>query len=130
MTKKEYIEFWLSGSEKNWKEVHVMVKSKLYVNALFWAHLVLEKLCKAHWVKDNKDNSPPRIHNLNKIIAQTKVELSDEELAFCADMNKFSLEGRYPDYVSNIYKIVTKPYTIKYIKQCEQIRKKLLSTLQ
>ena len=38
-----------------------------YAQALFWAHLTLEKLCKALWIKTNESNTPPFIHNLLKI---------------------------------------------------------------
>ena len=94
------------------------------------AHLTLEKIIKAHWVKDNKDNFPPKIHNLNKLVSQTNLELTEVELIFCADMNKFQLEGRYPDFISNIYKIAKRKYTIEYLDQCKKLRKKLLEKMQ
>lgn len=49
---------------------------------------VLEKLPKAHWVKDNHDNHPPRTHNLIKLSSQINFKLTED----------FQLEGRYPDY--------------------------------
>lgn len=129
MTKKEFIKYWYQSSQRDWKVAQLLLKGKSYVHALFFTHLVLEKLCKAHWVKDNTDNYPPKIHNLNKIIAQTKLKLSEDELIFCADMNKFSIEGRYPDYVSDIYKLVTKAYALSYFKLCEKLKKKLQRNL-
>lgn len=97
--------------------------------ALFCAHLTLEKLVKAHWVTDNISNYPPKIHNLNKIVAQTKLMLTEGELAFCADMNKFQIEGRYPDFVSGLKKRLTGKTTTNYLKQCQLLRKKLLNEL-
>lgn len=129
MTKKEYIEHWKSISINDWKVAEDLFQTKHYLYALFFAHLVLEKLCKAHWIKDNTSNFPPKIHNLNKLISQSKLKLSDKELTFCADINKFVLEGRYPDYISNIYKIATKSYTQTYLKQCEKLKEKLKKEL-
>lgn len=129
MTKKEHIAYWKDTASHDWKFVRQTFKIKQYVYALFFAHLVLEKLCKAHWVKDNKENYPPKIHNLSKIIAQTNLTLSEEELIFSADMNKFQIGGRYPDYISNIYKLANKNYTSEYLKQCDKLRKKLLALL-
>lgn len=129
MYKKDFIRYWKTNAAKDWKRVNLLFKNRDYVFALFCGHLTLEKLVKAHWVKDNTLNHPPKIHNLSKLIAQTKLVLPDEELIFCADMNKFQIEGRYPDYVSNIYKIANKTYTFNYIKQCDKLRKKLAALL-
>ena len=64
VTKKDYIEYWTSTAAKDWKATQNLFKSKDYVHALFWSHLVLEKLCKANWVKHHQSNHPPKIHNL------------------------------------------------------------------
>lgn len=106
MNKDELIRYWLDTSKKDWKVVQHLLKSKDYLYSLFFAHLVLEKLCKAHWIKDNKGNYPPKIHNLNKLVSETKLELSEEERTFMADFNKFQIEGRYPDYISNVNRLV------------------------
>jgi len=107
----------------------LLFKNRDYVFALFCAHLTLEKLIKGHWVKDIGGNFPPPIHNLNKLVAQTKSQLTDEELVFCADMNKFQMEGRYPNYVGDIYKTLNRDYTSNYVKQCQKLRKKLAAGL-
>jgi HEPN domain-containing protein len=128
--KKDYILYWKATAADDWKRVNLLFKNRDYIFALFCAHLTLEKLIKAHWVKDNVGNFPPKIHNLNKLAAQTKLSLTDEELIFCADMNKFQIEGRYPDYVSDIYKIVNSKYTANYLKQCQKLRRKLAGLLR
>lgn len=130
MNKADYISYWKTNAARDWKRVSLLFNNKDYLFALFCAHLTLEKLVKAHWVKDNIENIPPKFHNLNKLLSQTKLELTEEEKVFCADMNKFQIEGRYPDYVSNIYKSANKKYSLSYINQCEALRKKLLKQLQ
>jgi hypothetical protein len=47
MTKEEHIKFWTETAEKDWNAVENLVASKNYLHALFFAHLVLEKLTKA-----------------------------------------------------------------------------------
>jgi len=66
MTKQEHISWWKLTASKDWEAVDSLLKGKNYVQALFWAHLVLEKLLKAHWIKDNKEDNPPKTHNLIK----------------------------------------------------------------
>lgn len=130
MNRKGYIRYWKDSSDKDWKRVNLLLKNRDYVFALFCMHLSLEKLLKAHWIKDNQDFFPPRIHNLNRLLQQTRLQLSDDEKELCADMNKFQIEGRYPDYVSSIYKVVNRKYAFNYFKQCQQLRKKLTATLR
>lgn len=125
----DHIQYWKTTAARDWKRVNLLFKNRDYVFALFCAHLTLEKLIKGHWVKDNALNYPPKIHNLNKLVAQTKLELTDEDLVFCADMNKFQIEGRYPNYINDIYKSMNKNYTTNYIKQCQKLRKKLAAQL-
>ncbi len=48
LTKEEHIKYWLNTAKKDWRAVQNMYKSRDYLPALFFAHLVLEKLCKAH----------------------------------------------------------------------------------
>ena len=130
MTKQEHITYWVKTAAKNWKAVPHLYNAKCYVEALFWAHLVLEKLLKAHWVKDNAGNTPPKIHHLIKLAAQTKIVFTDEELLFLAKMNDLQLEGRYPDYIKNIYNIYKLKETTLLLKETDKIRKCLLKKLQ
>ncbi len=51
MTKQEHIQYWINSSEEDWKSVLSLFQSGRNVHCLFFAHLTLEKLCKAIWVK-------------------------------------------------------------------------------
>jgi len=124
MTKEEHIKFWTDTAEKDWNAVENLVASKNYLHALFFAHLVLEKLTKAHWVKTHQDNVPPRVHNVIWLLEQSNVDLGEETMDFLDGFNTFQLSGRYPDYQNKIYKMCTKEFTetqlekVKEIKQC------------
>jgi HEPN domain-containing protein len=116
-------------AKRDWRTVQNMYKTKDYVPGLFWTHLVLEKLIKAHWVKDNEDNHPPKIHNLTTLIKKTKLQLSEDYMDFLDRMNQFQLEGRYPDYVSGIYKIYKGRLTKEILDKAKIVRKCLLKEL-
>ena len=104
LTKEEHIKYWVNGSKRDWRTVKHMFTTKDFLPALFFSHLLLEKLCKAHWVKDNSGNTPPKIHNLPGLVLQTKLQLADEEIDFLREMNQFQIEGRYADYKDLLYK--------------------------
>lgn len=129
MTKEEHIAHWKITADKDWKAVQHLLKSKDYVHALFFTHLVLEKLCKAHWIKNHVSNHPVRVHNLQYLLENAKVITTEEQKIFLKKMNFFQLEGRYPDYQTDIYKICNKTFTEDIIKQANEIRLWLLKTL-
>jgi HEPN domain-containing protein len=130
VTKKEHIAYWKDTAARDWKFVQQTFKIKQYVYALFFAHLVLEKLCKAHWVKDNKNNYPPKIHNLVRLIEQTNLKFTDEEMDFFRKLNDFQLEGRYPDYKQELYRAYKAHNTGLILKKVNQLRLCLLKELQ
>jgi HEPN domain-containing protein len=129
LTKEEHIKYWVETAKRDWQAIQKMYKSKVYLHALFFAHLVLEKLCKAHWVKDNVSNTPPKIHNLITLVDKTKLKLSEEDRNFLFNMNQFQLEGRYPDYKDEIFKKYKSLQTKKILDKVDILRKCLLKNL-
>jgi HEPN domain-containing protein len=47
MTKNDHIEYWLKTSEDDWITVKSFFQSGRYIHCLFFAHLSIEKICKA-----------------------------------------------------------------------------------
>ncbi|MBI4648280.1 MAG: HEPN domain-containing protein [Bacteroidia bacterium] len=130
MTKQEHIEYWLQSSKEDLKTAIQLFKTKRYLHCLFFAHLYLEKICKALWVQDHKSNYPPRIHNLIFLLEQSNIELETEQKDFLIIMNDFQMEGRYPDYQTLIYKKCTKKKTQGLFNTVKQIAKWLHSKVQ
>ncbi|MEO5572225.1 MAG: HEPN domain-containing protein [Bacteroidia bacterium] len=129
MTKQEHIDYWTGSAERDWKFIKQAFKIKQFVYALFFAHLVLEKLCKAHWVKDHQSNHPPKIHNLIYLIDNTQLKADAKERAVLEKMNTFQLEGRYPDYKNKLYKSCDKKFSETTLKEVKEIRSWLLNSL-
>jgi len=78
MTKQQYIDYWINTSENDWDTVEALFVGKRYMHSLFWAHLVLEKLAKAHWVKNHEENIPPKVHNIVWLLEESGVNLGNE----------------------------------------------------
>ena len=130
MTKEEHINYWIESAEKDWNVSSILFKQKQYLYSLFFAHLSLEKICKALWIKNNEGNYPPKIHNLNKILSQASISLNEEDDALAADINKFHIEGRYPDFISDINKICNKKYTQEYLEKIKTLKLCLINKVQ
>ncbi|HEX8328206.1 MAG TPA: HEPN domain-containing protein, partial [Hymenobacter sp.] len=89
MTKHDHILHWKETAEGDWLAAQDLFQTKRYLQCLFLAHLTVEKLCKAHWVKDNVDDYPPRIHNLARVLAATAVVLTPAQEVLIAELNGF-----------------------------------------
>jgi HEPN domain-containing protein len=130
MTKQDYINFWIEQAEDDWVAVDSLFKGQNYLQALFFAHLVIEKLCKSLWIKYNDGNVPPRTHNLIHLLSSTPIDLSDERSELMLSLNRFQLEGRYPDYLTKLHKICNKQFTVSMLDSTNQLRQWLLEKVQ
>ena len=117
-------------AERDWASAKLLFEGRQYVHALFFCHLVIEKLLKANWVKDNQETTPPRIHDLETICLQTELPISAERLDLMRVINSWNLEGRYDDYRDKFYKNTTAGYAQSKLEQVDNLRQWLLSELQ
>lgn len=100
-----------------------------YVEGLFFAHLTLEKILKAHWVRDNLGDFPPRIHNLRRLAELTNLSLNPSQMIFLEQMNTFQMEGSCPDYRFSVYKTFDRPQTQSIFDEVENLYQWLISKL-
>jgi HEPN domain-containing protein len=63
---------------------------------LFFVHLTLEKIIKAH-VWRIRRKRPPKIHNLIRLAEIAELPLDVKNKQVLAEINEFKIEGRYSD---------------------------------
>ena len=129
MTKEQYIDYWIDTSNNDWITVEAMFATGRYLHCLFWAHLVLEKLSKALWVKTHIDDIPPKVHNVVWLLEESNIDLGNDTMTFLRKFNRFQLSTRYPDYLRKIEKICTQNLTIEQLDKVKEIRQCLLAML-
>jgi HEPN domain-containing protein len=128
LSKTDHINYWFSSSTEDWERAMFLQEKKDYVFCLFCVHLSIEKLSKALWVKENQNNYPPRIHEIKYLLADTSFVPDPEQSLFIDNLQKYQIEGRYPDYKKLIYSYTTLDYTnellysAKKLRQCLQDR--------
>jgi HEPN domain-containing protein len=120
---------WKETAEDDWRAAQDLFQTKRYLQALFLAHLTIEKLSKAHWVQDNSGDYPPRIHNILRLWGDTQLAPVPDQENTAADLNRFQLEGRYPDYQRAAAQQATEGYTRNLLHDTAQLRSWLLSKL-
>jgi HEPN domain-containing protein len=90
------IEYWTTGSAEDLGAARILLEQGYTRQGLFFAHLALEKMLKAHVVRA-KQEVPPRIHNLVRLTQLAGLNLDDERERFLRRFDAHQLEGRYPD---------------------------------
>ena len=126
LTKKEHIEYWKTGAEESWQGALLLMEGKQYALSAFCFHLCIEKLLKGIWVKNNESNYPPRIHNLSYLHDGAKLNLDIEYKVLFKTITAWNQEGRYQEYISKLYKSISKKYLddmmndLLKLKQCLQ----------
>ena len=92
----KHVSYWHESSSEDMGAAIVLLEENKQRHALFFAHLSLEKLLKAHVARATQD-LPPRIHDLLRLAEMAGLTLTRERREFLARFQRYCLEGRYPD---------------------------------
>ena len=95
MDVNKQIAYWRESAGEDWEVGASLVKRGKTRHGLFFVHLALEKILKAHVSSTTKD-FPPKIHNLMRLVEIGNVSLTDEQKDTLARLNQYNLNGRYP----------------------------------
>lgn len=122
MKKEELLAYWIESADRDFETMEHLFEKKDYNWALFIGHLVIEKLLKAYYVKNNEDH-PPLIHNLLRLAEKTGLELNEDQKDMLVTVTTFNIRARYDDYKSEFYKTCTKEFTEEWSNKIKDFRK-------
>ena len=94
---EKQIEYWKTGSYDDLETAKILVEKDRFLHGLFFCHLVIEKIIKAHVVKLTNDLAP-RSHNLIYLSEKSNLLFNEDDEIFLGILMKYQLQGRYPDY--------------------------------
>jgi len=98
---EKHIAYWRDGAQEDFGAAEDLVRRGRYRHGLFFAHLAVEKMLKAHVTKATV-GIPPKIHNLVRLGTLSALSLSQQQIDFLEDFNLYQLEGRYPENVKHL----------------------------
>jgi HEPN domain-containing protein len=93
---EKQVAYWRSGAEEDWLVGCDLISQNRVRHGLFFIHLALEKVLKAHVCRRIQDIAP-RLHNLTRLAEIAGIELNQVQQNILTDFSLFSIEGRYPD---------------------------------
>jgi HEPN domain-containing protein len=115
------IEYWMNSSDKDYKTMVDLFKTKNYHWSLFIGHLVVEKLLKALYVKKTNE-IPPMIHDLRRIAEKAGIEVGETHRIALDSITRFNINARYDDYKETFYALCNLEFTTEWIGKIEEIR--------
>ncbi len=93
---EKQVAYWRDGAAEDWEIAQELIERGRTRHGLFFVHLSLEKLLKAHVCRHTQDLAP-RLHNLVRLAELAALPLSQAQVDVLAEINAFHIEGRYPD---------------------------------
>lgn len=93
---EKHVSYWKNGAEEDFQVADQLIRSGKIRHGLFFFHLALEKILKAHVCHNSKDIAP-RLHNLARLAELSGIAFEQKDLDFLSEMNPFNIEGRYPE---------------------------------
>ena len=93
---EKQVTFWRNSAQEDLTVAQELLERGRTRHGLFFLHLALEKLLKAHVCRQTRDLAP-RLHNLVRLAELAELHLSESHQDILAEMNPFAIAGRYPD---------------------------------
>ena len=94
---EKQIAYWKNGANSNIETATFLIEGNKTVEGLFFCHLAMEKILKAHFVKQNLVLAP-KSHKLQYLSEKAAIDLSEEQKDFFGVLMQFQIEGRYPEF--------------------------------
>ena len=81
MDVQKQIDYWRKGSEEDLEVAERLLQMRKLRHGMFFAHLAVEKMLKAHVVNRTK-SIPPKIHNLERLGKLSGLSIGPRRLDF------------------------------------------------
>lgn len=115
----QQVAYWRDSSAEDLAAADSLLEKGHVRHALFFAHLGLEKMLKAHVCATTRALAP-KIHNLLVLCEKGKVAVTNADLLFLAEMDDFNLAGRYPQYQNPIPSAAEASALLAKVKELHQ----------
>lgn len=124
------MEYWLKSSDEDYNVMKYLYSGKKNSYCLFFGHLVIEKLLKGLYARNNEENPYTiKSHNLLALAEKCNLELTDKQVEKLQIITQFNISARYDDYKETFNQKCTDDYTSEQIKNIEEVRTWLKSLL-
>lgn len=123
MNNIDIMNYWIESSDEDYNVMLDLKEKNRNTYCLFFGQMVIEKLLKALYAKNNK-GAPyaPKTHDLLYLAEKLNIELTEEQEVTLNEITTFNSSTRYDDYKRAFYDKCTDEYTEEQIKKIEEIK--------
>ncbi len=115
------VTYWQTEADEALQVAEHLMEKGDYSYALFFGHLVIEKMLKALYVKRQSQHAP-LVHNLVYLAQLIELELDEEKTELLATITTFNIEARYPDLKRTFRQRCTQEFATTQMTTIKEIR--------
>lgn len=118
---------WLEQVDEDIATAEALYTTGHWLYIGFLCHQAVEKVIKAYWLAC-RDDEPIYLHNHFRLLegCELKSELSEEQRRFIEIMSPMYIAGRYPEYKSQVARMLNEKGSAYLIEQTKQFREWIL----
>jgi len=117
---EKQVSYWKEAAADDLRVAGKLLAGRETLQALFFAHLTIEKILKAHVCRQTQDYAP-MIHNLLSLAQRASIVLSPERRKLLAELTTYNIRGRYPDMPGSRIEKPTLKYAKSILKQTREV---------
>ena len=119
----DLMNYWIESADEDYNVMLDLKEKNRNTYCLFFGQMVIEKLLKALYAKNNK-GAPyaPKTHDLLYLAEKLNLELTEEQEVILNEITTFNLSTRYDDYKRAFYNKCTDEYTEEQINKIKEVK--------
>lgn len=123
MNNIDLMNYWIESADEDYNVMLDLKEKNRNTYCLFFGQMVIEKLLKALYAKNNK-GAPyaPKTHDLLYLSEKLNLELTEEQEVTLNEITTFNLSTRYDDYKRAFYNKCTDEYTEEQINKIKEVK--------
>lgn len=123
MNNIDLMNYWIESADEDYNVMLDLKEKNRNTYCLFFGQMVIEKLLKALYAKNDK-GAPyaPKTHDLLYLAEKLNIELTEEQEITLNEITTFNLSTRYDDYKRAFYNKCTDEYTEEQINKIKEVK--------
>ena len=131
MNNIDLMHYWIESSNEDYSTMMYMKAGKKNTWCLFMGQMVIEKLLKALYAKNNiSEPYAPKSHDLLYLAQKINLQVTETQKRNLNEITRFNLNTRYDDYKKDFYNKCTDEYTEEQISKIEEVKQWLENLLK
>ena len=131
MNNIDLMNYWIESANEDYDTMMYMKVGKKNTWCLFMGQMVIEKLLKALYAKNNvSEPYAPKSHDLLYLAQKINLTVTETQKLYLNEITRFNLNSRYDDYKREFYNKCTDEYTKEQINKIEEVKQWLENLLK